>query len=155
MKNMEANLKQELCDLEKARDVLQYSYEKCRAIELIDGLSYEEQESFEALTSRFARLSDIIIQRIFRLLDILDLEDEGTIRDRINKAEKKGVIHSADDFIEIRILRNEIAHEYRSETIYMIFEKVLQYTPKLLESVETITVYAQKYFNRGNYSGIQ
>ncbi|MFH1563309.1 MAG: hypothetical protein ABIF11_07850 [Nitrospirota bacterium] len=149
MKNMKDNLKQELCDLEKARDVLHYSYKKCHAIELIDGLSYEEQESFEALTGRFARLSDLIIQRIFRLLDILDLEDEGTIRDRINRAEKKGVVHSADDFIEIRILRNEIAHEYKAETIYTIFEKVLGYTPKLLESVETIADYAQRYFKEG------
>ena len=91
MKNMENNLKQELGDLEKARDILLYSYQKCRNIELIDGLSYEEQDSFEALTSRFARLSDIIIQKIFRLLDILDLEEEGTIRDRINRAEKKGL----------------------------------------------------------------
>lgn len=148
MKDMEDTLKQELCDLEKARDVLQYSYEKCCGIELINGLSYEEQERFEALTSRFARLSDIIIQRIFRLLDILDLEDKGTIRDRINRAEKKEIIHSADDFIEIRILRNEIAHEYKSETIYTIFEKVLNYTPKLLESVETIITYAQKYVKK-------
>ncbi len=145
MINMKDNLNQELCDLEKARDVLQYSYEKCRDRKLINGLSYEEQESFEALTSRFARLSDIIIQKIFRLLDILDLEDEGTIRDRINRAEKKGVIQSADDFIEIRILRNEIAHEYKSETIYTIFEKVLAYTPKLLESVDTIGIYVQRY----------
>lgn len=145
MTNMEDNLKQELRDLEKARDVLHYSYEKCHAIELMDGLSYDEQERFEALTGRFARLSDLIIQKTFRLLDILDLEDEGTIRDRINRAEKKGVIYSADDFIEIRILRNEIAHEYKSETIYAIFEKVLEYTPKLLESVETITAYAQKH----------
>jgi hypothetical protein len=145
MKNMEDNLKQELGDLEKARDILLYSYEKCRTIELIDGLSYEEQDNFEALTSRFARLSDIIIQKIFRLLDILDLEEEGTIRDRINRAEKKGIIHSADNLIEIRILRNEIAHEYKSETIYAIFEKVLEYTPKLLESVEMIDAYAQKY----------
>ena len=145
MTNMEDNLKQELCDLEKARDVLHYSYEKCQSIELMDELSYEEEESFEALTSRFARLSDLIIQKTFRLLDILDLEDEGTIRDRINRAEKKGVIYSADDFIEIRILRNEIAHEYKSETIYAIFKKVLECTPKLLESVETIAVYAQKH----------
>lgn len=145
MTNMEDNLKQELHDLEKAKDVLHYSYEKCLSIELTEGLSYEEEESFEALTSRFARLSDLIIQKTFRLLDILDLEDEGTIRDRINRAEKKRVIYSADDFIEIRILRNEIAHEYKSETIYAIFEKVLEYTPKLLESVETIVAYAQKY----------
>ncbi len=149
MNDLKDCLKQELIALEKAGDVLQYSYKKCRSIKLLDGLSYEEQEGFEALTSRFARLSDLIIQKIFRLLDILDLEDEGTVRDRINRAEKKGVIQRADDFIEIRILRNEIAHEYKAEAIYTIFEKVLGYTPKLLSAVETITNYAQRYFKVG------
>ncbi len=42
-------------------------------------------------------------------------------------------------------LLDRLAHEYKSETIYAIFEKVLKYTPKLLESVETIVAYAQKH----------
>ena len=140
------NLNIELENLASAKDALQYSYEKCKTIKLHDSLSYDELERFEALTSRFARLSDIIIQKVLRLFDFIDLEDTGTVRDRINRAEKKGVILSADNFVEIRILRNEIAHEYRSETVHAIFEKVLAYAPALLESVGTITNYAQKYF---------
>ena len=145
MKNARENLKFELSNLDKANDILRYSYDKCCGIELKNGISDEELESFEALTSRFARLSDIIIQKIFRVLDILDLEDEGPIRDRINRAEKKGIINSADTFIDIRILRNEIAHEYKSETIYAIFEKVMEYTPLLLECVGMIKSYAKSY----------
>ncbi len=144
MKAARENLCFELENLAKAKDALQYSYEKCQRIKLHEGLSYEELESFEALTSRFARLSDIVIQKVLRLLDFIDLEDTGTVRDRINRAEKKGVILSADNLVEIRILRNEIAHEYRSETAYAIFEKVLTYSPTLLESVDTITDYSQK-----------
>lgn len=90
MKAARENLSFELENLAKAKDALQYSYEKCQKIKLHEGLSYEELESFEALTSRFARLSDIIIQKILRLLDFIDLEDTGTVRDRINRAEKKG-----------------------------------------------------------------
>ena len=112
---------------------------------MTEGLSDEEMESLEALTSRFSRLSDIIIQKVFRTIDILDLEDEGTVRDRINRAEKKGIIKSADDFIDIRILRNEIAHEYKAETIYAIFSKVSKLSPVLLESVNTIMTYSKKY----------
>jgi len=139
------NLKQLLKDLERAQDVLRYSYEKCRGIKISDGLSYEEMETFEALTSRFARLSDIITQKVIRAFDILDLDDDGTVRDRINRAEKKGIITRADDFIDIRILRNEIAHEYKTEAIYSIFSKVLELTPILIASVDGITLYAQKY----------
>jgi hypothetical protein len=144
MKAARENLCFELENLEKAKDALQYFCEKCQKIKLRESLSYEELESFEALTSRFARLSDIIIQKVLRLLDFIDLEDTGTVRDRINRAEKKGVILSADNFAEIRILRNEIAHEYRSETAHAIFEKALTCSPTLLESVDTITDYSQK-----------
>ena len=139
------NFKLLLVDLGKARDILLFSFTKCSKINMIKGLSEEEMESLEALTSRFSRLSDIIIQKVFRSIDILDLDDEGTVRDRINRAEKKGIIKSADDFIDIRILRNEIAHEYKSETIYFIFSKVLKLSPALLESVDTIMTYTEKY----------
>ena len=141
----EENLRMLLADMEKAGDVLLYSVKKCKNIPLSDGLSYEELESYEALTSRFVRLSDIINQKVFRTIDSLDLDDEGTVRDRINRAEKKGLIKSADDFIDVRILRNEIAHEYKTETIYSIFIKVLELSVVLLESIDTIMSYADKY----------
>ena len=148
MNDIRKNLRPELDALENARDILGYSYKKCSGIGEKIGFSPEELESFEALTSRFARLSDIIIQKIFRLFDILDLEEPGTVRDRINHAEKKGVIKSADEFIQIRILRNEIAHEYRAETIYDIFEHVMKLTPTLLKSVDRILLYSEKYFKK-------
>ncbi len=147
MNNIKEVLNQELAQLENARDILQYSYEKCCRIGVKIGFTYEELESFEALTSRFARLSDIIIQKILRFFDVLDLEEAGTVRDRINRAEKKGVVESADDFIKIRILRNEIAHEYKPETIYDIFEQVMDLAPVLLKSVDTLLLYSKRYFN--------
>ncbi len=56
-----------------------------------------------------ARLSDLLIQKLFRPID--QPEDEsGTIRDRINRAEKKGLIAAVAKFIEIRELRNQIAY---------------------------------------------
>ena len=146
MNNIKEVLNQELAQLENARDVLQYSYEKCYRIGIKIGFTYEELESFEALTSRFARLSDIIIQKILRFFDVLDLEEAGTVRDRINRAEKKGVVESADDFIKIRILRNEIAHEYKPETIYDIFEQVMDLAPVLLKSVDSLLLYSKRYF---------
>ena len=146
MNDIREILHQELAALKNARDVLRYSYEKCSRIGVKIDFTYEELESFEALTSRFARLSDIIIQKILRLFDALDLEERGTVRDRINRAEKKGVVESADEFIQIRILRNEIAHEYKPEAIYDIFEHVMQLTPVLLKSVDSILVYSERYF---------
>jgi hypothetical protein len=68
-----------------------------------------------------------------------------TIRDRINRAEKKELIGSNDFFVEIRMVRNEIAHEYLPEAIHDIFGKVLQLTPALLDGVERSIAYCRKY----------
>ena len=144
MKDVQRALRIDLEELERAGEVLRYSYQKCSMVPVRPSLSPEELESFEALTSRFARLSDIIIQRIFRTLDVIDLEDSGTARDRINRADKRGIISSAEEFVQIRLLRNEIAHDYKSEKIFNIFERVLALTPILMDSLERISNYAQK-----------
>ena len=135
----------EIEDLKQARDSLSYSYDRCRPLSIEAGLDNETMERFEALTARFARLSDIMIQKVFRTLDALDLEDRGTVRDRINRAEKRKVIESADEFIDIRMVRNEIAHEYKRQTVLEIFERVLLLTPSLMNAVENIEVYSNKY----------
>jgi hypothetical protein len=131
-----------LCD---AREVLEYSLNKCSAIGIKESYEPEELESFESFTGRFARLSDILIQKIFRLVDELDLDSQGTIRDRINRAEKKELIASSDVFVEIRMIRNDIAHEYLPEAIRDIFEKVLLLTPHLIDGVERTIAYCTKY----------
>jgi len=142
---MQQLLVHELKVLEDARNVLVYSFDKCKAIGIKETYEPEELESFESYTGRFARLSDILIQKIFRLVDELDLDAQGTIRDRINRAEKKELIASSDVFIEIRMVRNDIAHEYLPEAIRDIFGKVLILTPDLLDGVERTITYCKKY----------
>lgn len=141
-------LQNDISELEKAADILRYSYSRCIAIDLMDGIDQNTLESFEALTSRFARLSDMLIQKVLRTIDMIDLESSGTVRDRINRAEKKKVIDNADTLVEIRVLRNEIAHEYKSETIYVIFEKVLHLTPLLLKDIDSTIRYTSNLLER-------
>ena len=145
MKNVKEALQSELKDLIKAAEVLSYSLDKCTNIRVRADMSFEELDSFEALTARFARLSDIVTQKVLRYFDVIDLEDAGTVRDRINRSEKKELITSAKDMIEIRSLRNEIAHEYKPDTIYAIFERVLALTPVLLENVGLIISKSKNY----------
>ncbi|MBI1871662.1 MAG: hypothetical protein HYS07_10815 [Chlamydiae bacterium] len=140
-------LEQELEILENAWKVLDYSYQKCQRIGLKEKYEPQELESFETLTSRFARLSDILTQKIFRLIDEIDLDSGGTVRDRIYRAEKKGLVENADSFIDIRILRNDITHEYKPEALEDIFNKVLSFTPILVDSVGRVRRYSQKLLN--------
>ncbi len=138
-------LKAELSLLDNATEVLKYSYDACVKIDIKEQYTLDELDRFEAFTSRFARLSDIVIQKMFRLIDDIDLEDSGTVRDRINRAEKKNLIENADIFIQIRIVRNDIAHEYNAENLKDIFKKVLELTPYLLGSIKNIKEYCQKF----------
>jgi uncharacterized protein YutE (UPF0331/DUF86 family) len=131
-------LLRELKLLDEANKILVYSYEACSEIGIKDNYTLEELDKFEALTSRFARISDILIQRIFRLMDIWELEMPGSVIDRINRAEKRNLISSAEVFKEIRYLRNEIAHEYIPLAIEQIFKEVLRLTPHIIDSVERI-----------------
>lgn len=134
-------LQKELRLLEDARQVLDYSFAKCSRIGIKSEYSPEELESFESLCSRFARLSDIMTQKIFRLLAEIALEQPGTVRDRINRAEKWNLVESAERFVAIRIVRNDIAHEYMPEAIRDIFKKVMDLTPDLLKSVALTKAY--------------
>jgi len=135
-------LDKQIQEMNDAGAILRHSYDKCFRIGVRPDLNIDQLESFEALTARFARLSDLVVQKVLRTISVLDLEDIGTVRDRINRAEKKGFIESAEDFVQIRMLRNEIAHEYKSETIFDIFERALALTPALLDALKRIQQHA-------------
>ena len=139
-------LKKELASLSKSTILFQKSYEKCFEIGIKSNYSELELEAFEAITARFFRLSDLLIQKIFRLIDTLELVNEGTLVDRINRAEKREIVSSAKKFTELRLLRNTIVHEYEPDEYTEIFRDVLKYTPILLESVERSQQYCQKFF---------
>jgi hypothetical protein len=138
-------LKQEITLLTKASDVLSHSYTQCKDIEIKESYSIDELDKLEALTSRFARLSDILVQKVLRLIDRIELEDEGTIRDRINRAGKKGIIDNPEVLVEIRVLRNNISHEYIPEELTAIYKKVLEFAPLLLIDCGSVSDYCEKY----------
>ena len=138
-------LQRELQVLDKATQMLNHSYASCREIESQKSYSLSELDLFDALTSRFARLSDIIIRKMFRLIDRLDIELEGTVRDSINRAEKKGLIDNADQFGKIREIRNIIAHEYLLEDMSQLYLEVVKGTPILIDVVSKIKKYCDRY----------
>ena len=106
-------------------------------------LSIEQRESCEALTSRFARLCDLITQRLFRTLDQVELADEGTVLDRLMRAEKRGIIESANEWRELRELRNDIAHDYLIEFSDRVLAEAHRRAPVLLAAVQKITEYVR------------
>jgi hypothetical protein len=110
-------------------------------------LSVGERESCEALTSRFARLNDFLVQRVFRTLDQIELLDEGSPLDRLQRAEARGLITSAERWRELRMLRNSIAHDYLIESADKVLHDALAATPELIETATRVV----RYVGEKNY----
>jgi uncharacterized protein YutE (UPF0331/DUF86 family) len=140
-----ALLAETLSRLDEAERWLRRSYARCNQIDLGAPLSDLEYDAFENLTSRFARASDMVLQKVFRSIDHLELEEGGTLLDVLNRAEKRGLVASADQFRELRELRNEIAHEYALDDLRTLFASALEHTPALLDILGKIREYCQKY----------
>jgi len=143
------NLKLLSDDLEKLKMMnksLKQSFEICMKIQIDKSFTDGEFQKLDVLTSRFSRLSDIIMQKVLRSIDTINLEDTGTMRDRLNRAEKNELISSAEEFAEIRKLRNDIAHEYIPDEMNAIFKKVIEYSPLLDNSVTRVFKYCKEKF---------
>lgn len=69
-------------------------------------------ERLDAFVSRFGRLQDTVGDKLLPALLAALAEDVGPAIDNLDKAEKFGLIASADSWMEMRRLRNQMVHEY-------------------------------------------
>lgn len=69
-------------------------------------------ERLDAFVSRFGRLQDTVGDKLLPALLGALAEKTGPAIDNLDKAEKFGLIDSADSWMEMRRLRNQMVHEY-------------------------------------------
>jgi uncharacterized protein YutE (UPF0331/DUF86 family) len=141
-------LRNELDNLDKAAAYLAASVGRSGNLLGRGDLSPDELERLESMASRFARLSDVLTQRVMRLVDDLELTPEGSLLDRIQRAEKRGWVQSAEDLIRIRELRNLVAHEYAADRMAEIYAGIARLAPTLLAVVPKIRAYAEDLATR-------
>jgi hypothetical protein len=121
--------------LKQALPSFERSLVKCRDIDFSPPISFETEESLDSLSSKFSRVSDIYTQKVIKTLLFFLREDAPTFLDRMNLCEKLGIIPSAEELIEIRDLRNIIAHEYLSENLVEIYREIIQLSDNLMKSI--------------------
>jgi hypothetical protein len=141
-------LRMELDSLGRAASSLRRSAAKCSQLTPSPRQSFEEEESFDALTSKFARCSDILTQKVLRTLVFLMREEAPTFIDRMNLCEKLGAIPSAKSLVEIRDLRNTIAHEYAVDDLMELYADVLKLCPHLIEAAKSAEIFIQGRWQR-------
>ncbi|MDR1507287.1 MAG: hypothetical protein LBI67_09330 [Treponema sp.] len=91
-------LRESLALLNAGAEWVKHSYEQCGPIGIKDTYAKEEFDKFENITSRFARTTDMLINKTLRCMDRFELTDSGTVIDIINRAEKRGLVTSADTY---------------------------------------------------------
>ena len=143
-------LAEECEKLRSASTHLQFSIERTRELiqRVMEAISPEELERLESLASRFARLADMLIQRVMRLVDEIELTPSGSVLDRIYRAEKRGWVSRADVLVRIRELRNLIAHEYAADKMAEIYEAVFMLSPELDKIAKQAADYSESLINR-------
>lgn len=130
-----ACLAQHLAELQQARQHLDYSFGQVQALpDTLAGATAGQLASVEAFCSRFARAVDLLVNKVLRSLDRVELRPEGTLLDVVNRAEKRGLIERATDLREMNDVRNLIAHDYAGAKTAEIFAYCREQKP-LLDAV--------------------
>ena len=139
------NLVDVLENLNKSLRWMRRSFESCSGIIDISLCNDEQFDAIEAFMSRFSRTSDILIQKVFRAIDEVELEQTGTLIDSANRAEKRGIIDSISTIRTIREARNLVAHEYSFEDLQELFNTTKELTPVLIGLCEKAISYCERY----------
>ena len=99
-------------------------------------LTDDDRETFEALTSRFGRALDFMTQKLLRTIDRIELTDEGSVLDRVNRFKKRKILKDEINYGLLKDLRNQIVHEYIIDETDRVVRESLNYTPLLRDMLD-------------------
>lgn len=120
--SVRAVLETSLLELANARKHLDYSFQQVSGLpDSLAGATEDQLERVEAFTGRFARAVDLLVNKVLRALDRMELKSEGTLLDVVNRAKKRGLVDRSMDLREMKDVRNIIAHDYAGAKAAEIF----------------------------------
>lgn len=115
-----------------------------RAISLEDDPDLAER--VEAFVGRFGRLQDTLADKLLPALLSALGEEPGAQLDNLDCAERLGLIDSADTWLAIRQLRNQMVHEYIEDPV--ILASALQaghdFVPQLIGAADAMVAEMRK-----------
>ena len=138
-------LQSALEDMEKMAVWLRHSWNHCHLIPSGEVSSETNAEAVEAFMSRFGRTVDLLTNKVLRALDRVELEPSGSLLDVLNRAERRGVVESAEQLREMKNLRNLIAHDYAGEYLGETFQTCVEFSSQLLEIIERVRDYCRRF----------
>ena len=115
-----------------------------RLPDTLHGATEKQLESTEAFTGRFARAVDLLVNKVLRSLDRVELKAEGTLLDVVNRAEKRGFVADAGALREMKDVRNMIAHDYAGAKAAEIFAYCRAQKPAFDEICTRVEAYVRR-----------
>jgi len=93
-------------------------------------------EQLEAFVSRFGRMQDTMADKLFPRWLLALAEVPGSQIETLNRAERLGVLTSTERWLEMRILRNRLVHEYMTDPVKFVEDLALakEYSLMLMET---------------------
>lgn len=120
-----------------------------RALETLEDQP-ELAERVEAFVSRFCRLQDSLGDKLLPALLSLAGESPRTALENLDRAERLGWIASADGWLALRKLRNQMIHEYIEDVA--VLTDALNYGHEavaiLVQAAEAMTIQATRLLER-------
>ena len=136
-------LEEALAELAQARAHLDFSFRQVAPLpDNLKGATPGQLESVEAFSSRFARTVDLLVNKVLRTLDRVELLPQGTLLDVVNRAEKRSFVARAAELREMKDVRNIIAHDYAGAKVADIFAYCREQKPALEAICSRVAAYA-------------
>ena len=140
-----------IADIHKQR--ITYAREKLSNLipftaEKIQNLSEEEFLVIELMVNRFSKLQDYIGSKVIDLF--FEIANENyknlTMLDKLHKLEKFNIIENKDIWLEIRELRNNLAHEYpeHPELTALFLNQTYYFSQELIKIYYKLQEYIMK-----------
>ncbi len=127
----------------------QDSIEHIKSIDVSNLKTFREYEPVDAFFDRFERIIDNLFQSTFRTLyEIENLSSPLSLMDLSSFIVNIKIVDNIEKLIELKDLRNKIAHEYIWLGIYQTEEFINQvnnYKDDLFQIIENVKTYSWKY----------
>ena len=113
-------------------------------------LGEEQIDRLDLYLARFGKLQDVIVSKLFRSVSLASLDDTSqdvSLIDTLRRMEKYGIVTDLDDWLQIRLLRNSLTHEYLTDDVAIaenINAAFSAYTT-LKDTLERIKSYTQQH----------
>ena len=116
--------------------ILFASTEKYRCYDPARTYSPDEREYYDALCDRFLRAIETCL-KFFRSYERLQYgENSDTLRDLLNRMHKTAIISAPISWLDMRELRNRIAHDYLPEQLQDLYQRIYSSATTELQSLQ-------------------